>query len=403
MKHVIQAVAVLAAMALVVFAVPPSEADAIPAFARKYNVSCALCHAPAPRLTPFGERFAEQGFQFALAEEPPDAQDVGDADLLLMENIPLAFRLDAYLQALDGAPGPDWDLQTPWLIKLLSGGPIAENVSYYLYFFMSERGEVAGLEDAYVQFSDLGGSGVDLLVGQFQVSDPLFKRELRLEYEDYQAYRVRVGETRADLTYDRGVMAAFSPWEGGDLSFQLVNGRGLEHADATRHYDRDDGKSFAGRFSQGAGPVRLGAFGYYGRETVGDLDNEILWYGPDATVALGPRFELNLQYLRRTDERPFFSGTDEPETDVDMGFAELVWSPQGSAGDWFFTALYNHVDADRPLFSIRQGEEGLLEQYRATALGANYMMARNLRLTSELQYDLELESFRWVAGFMSAF
>jgi hypothetical protein len=402
-KFAIRVVAVLAALALVVVAVPPTEADAIPAFARKYNVSCVLCHAPAPRLTPFGEQFAGQGFQFALGEEPPDAQDVGDADLLLMENVPLAVRLDAYLQTLDGGPGPDSDLQTPWLIKLLSGGQIANNVSYYLYFFMSERGEVAGLEDAYVQFSDLGGSGVDLLVGQFQVSDPLFKRELRLEYEDYQAYRVRVGETRADLTYDRGLMAAFSPWQGGDLSVQLVNGRGLEHADATLHYDRDDGKSVAGRLSQAVGPMRLGAFGYYGRETANELDNEILWYGPDATVALGPRFELNLQYLRRSDERPFFAGTDDEATDVDMGFAELVWSPQGSAGDWFFTALYNHVDADGPVVSLRQGEDGLLEQYRSTALGANWMMARNLRLTSELQYDLERESFRWVAGFMSAF
>lgn len=51
---------------------------------------------------------------------------------------------------------------------------------------------MAGLEDAYVQFTDVGGSGVSVIAGQFQVSDPLFKRELRLEYEDYQPYRVRV-------------------------------------------------------------------------------------------------------------------------------------------------------------------------------------------------------------------
>jgi hypothetical protein len=36
-----------------------------------------------------------------------------------------------------------------------------------------------GFEDAYVQFSDVAGSGVDLLAGQFQISDPLVKRELR--------------------------------------------------------------------------------------------------------------------------------------------------------------------------------------------------------------------------------
>jgi len=52
-----------------------------------------------------------------------------------------------------------------------------------MYFLLSERGEVAGLEDAYVQFTDVAGTGVALLLGQFQVSDPLFKRELRLAQE----------------------------------------------------------------------------------------------------------------------------------------------------------------------------------------------------------------------------
>lgn len=38
--------------------------SAIPAFARKYGASCSLCHAPFPRLTAFGERFAANGFEF---------------------------------------------------------------------------------------------------------------------------------------------------------------------------------------------------------------------------------------------------------------------------------------------------------------------------------------------------
>lgn len=392
---------------LVLVLAPLGRAEAIPAFARKYGVSCSLCHAPAPRLTPFGEDFAANGFQFSLDEVPTDTLDTGDDQLLLLAGIPLAMRLDAYVRALTESDAASSDLQAPWLIKLLSGGQIADKVSYYLYFFMSERGEVAGLEDAYVQFSDLFSSGVDLLVGQFQVSDPLFKRELRLEYEDYQAYRVRVGQTRADLTYDRGLLAAFSPWEGGDMSFQLLNGRGLDEADETRSYDTDDWKTVAGRFSQGFGPVRLGVFGYYGTESGGPAggdprDNEFFVYGPDLTLSLASTLQLNAQLLRRTDERPFFE-LEQSDTDVDMGFAELVWSPQGPTGRWFFTALYNHVEADQALFSVRQGEDQLLDSYRAAALGANFMMARNLRLTSELQYDVEREGMRFVAGFMSAF
>jgi hypothetical protein len=386
-----------------VLLLPVRDAAAVPAFARKYDVSCSLCHNPAPRLTDFGETFAANGFQFSLEEAPRDTLDTGDADLLLLERVPLAIRLDAYARAdtRDGTPGTD--LQMPWMIKLLSGGQIAPKVSYYLYFFMSERGEVAGLEDAYVQFSDIGGSGVDLLVGQFQVSDPLFKRELRLQYEDYQPYRVRVGGTRVDLTYDRGVMFAFSPWEGGDLSLQVVNGRGLEEATALRVYDRDHGKNVAARLSQDLGPLRLGGFAYFGRESADGHSSDFRVFGPDATFALGPTVQVNAQYLRRTDERPFFADPGPADTRVDMGFGELVWSPQGGTGRWFFTGLYNHVAAETPVFTIRQGESGLLRRYRSAALGANYMMARNLRLTGEVLYDLDAEDMRLVAGFMSAF
>ena len=390
-------------VAVLLLAIPPRDAEAIPAFARKYGVTCSLCHAPAPRLTAFGEQFAANGFRMSVEEEPRDSVDTGDPLLQLMDDLPLAVRLDGYVQARSGGVGPATDLQTPWAIKLLSGGPIAEKVSYYMYFFMSERGEVAGLEDAYVQFSDVAGSGVDLLVGQFQVSDPLFKRELRLEFEDYQAYRVRVGDTRADLTYDRGLLAAWSPWEGADASLQLVNGRGLSEAGETKAYDVDDGKSVAGRLSQDFGPFRVGGFAYYGVETADGVDNAITMFGPDLTVPLGPMAELNAQYLRRNDDRPFFATPGLTDTDVDMSFLELLWAPDGFTGRWFFTALYNHIDADAPVFTIRQGESGPLERYRAGALGGNYLMARNVRLTGEVQYDLDRDSFRFVAGFMTAF
>ncbi|HEX6558271.1 MAG TPA: hypothetical protein VF021_02395, partial [Longimicrobiales bacterium] len=153
-----------------------SNADAIPAFARKYGVSCSLCHAPAPRLTAFGARFAANGFVMAKGEEPRDTIDTGDESLRLLKSIPLALRLDMFgtVTAPVRKTNPSVDFQTPWGIKLLSGAELARNISYYMYFFLSERGEVAGLEDAYIQFGDVLHTGVNLIVGQFQVSDPLF-------------------------------------------------------------------------------------------------------------------------------------------------------------------------------------------------------------------------------------
>src|SRR5688500_10301345 len=92
MRHTL--VAVCAVLATV-----PHEAAAleIPAFARKYGVSCATCHMPVPRLNAVGEAFAANGFEFAPGEESRDTIATGDPLLRLQRNLPLAIRYDAYL------------------------------------------------------------------------------------------------------------------------------------------------------------------------------------------------------------------------------------------------------------------------------------------------------------------
>src|SRR5690606_15708554 len=47
-----------------------STAEAIPAFARKYRVTCSVCHTTAPALNAFGEQFAGNGFEFVPGEPP---------------------------------------------------------------------------------------------------------------------------------------------------------------------------------------------------------------------------------------------------------------------------------------------------------------------------------------------
>ena len=392
----------LAALATPLQAYEHGELE-IPAFARKYGVSCSLCHAPAPRLTEFGERFAGNGFEFAVGEDPRDTVDTGDPLLRLMDDIPLAMRFDLFLQAL--APEPTdratFDLQTPWGIKLLSGGVIAPKVSYYAYFFMSERGEIAGLEDAYLQFTDIGGSGISVIAGQFQVSDPMFKRELRLEVEDYQPYRVRVGDARADLTYDRGLMAS-RELVGGDLVLMVVNGRGLEHARDTRVYDGDSWKNFAGHYSRSFGPLRLGAFGYWGVEEDNGIEDTILMFGPDATLGIGTAGELNLQYIRRTDDNPYFA-LSPTSTEVDAAMAEILLWPDGPAGRLFYTLLYNRVWADDPVFSLRVGETSPADLYEFAAGGISYLMARNLRAHGEVGWDFVEDRARMTIGVMAGF
>jgi hypothetical protein len=394
----------------------PADAGAIPAFARKYNASCSLCHSAVPRLNAFGEEFAGNGFEMVVGEQPRDTLETGDALLRLLRRIDIALRMDLFGTVTTPVrqDAGDVDLQAPYGVKLLTGGVLAERISYYMYFYMTERGEVAGLEDAYVQFTDIAGTGVSAIVGQFQVSDPLFKRELRLPYEDYQVYRVRVGQTRADLTYDRGFMATWSPRDGTDLTVQLVNGRGLDHATDSRQYDTDDFKTVALRLSQDAGPLRIGGFAYAGTERgAGALDNRIRVYGPDATLALGDRGELNLQYLRRTDDGVRLaacSGASCPAplaTTVDAMMAELIFWPQGVTGRWWATGLVNWISADAPVMSLRLGEQGgtppYLDSYRTASAGLHYILRRNVRLLGEGIWNFDQDALRLVTGFTVAF
>lgn len=403
------------AIALVATVLAAQTAWAIPAFARKYGVSCMQCHAPVPRLNAFGEAFAANGFEFAVAEPPRDTVGTGDALLRLQRDIPLAIRYDAYFRTLtEPTNGQNTaDFQTPWVIKLLSGGQVAEKVSYYLYFLLAERGEVAGLEDAYVQFTDVAGTGVALLMGQFQISDPLFKRELRLEYDDYVPYRVKVGTTSADLTYDRGLMALWSPREGTDVAVELVAGRGLNAAE-NRQFDPDDAKSTMVRISQDIGSLRLGAFAYRGYEREAGVRNTITMWGPDATVPIGSIGEINAQFVRRFDRDPFLGtcsilnpcpgGAINPfGTSVNSAFAEAIFWPQGPTGRLFFTALYNWVDANRPVVSVGLGEDGYLQKYSTAVAGAHYLYKRNVRLMTEAGWDFEREQLRLVFGTMLAF
>jgi len=202
------------------------SAYSIPAFARKYNFSCNVCHYVTPKLKPFGEEFAGNGFQIPDKEPSRFYKKTGDDLLMLMRELPIALRLELYGQ-YESTREANPDLRTPWLLKLMSGGNIYKDISYYFYFFFSERGDVAGIEDAFVMFNNVVSKNVDLdmYVGQFQVSDPLFKRELRLEQEKNLLF---TEIENACLNFNRGkdeYNAALSNFEYNTKSFEGVEKR----------------------------------------------------------------------------------------------------------------------------------------------------------------------------------
>jgi hypothetical protein len=54
------------------------QANAIPAFARKYNFSCNVCHVPGfPKLNDFGNLFRDQGYQLGGDGDLPTHEGIG--------------------------------------------------------------------------------------------------------------------------------------------------------------------------------------------------------------------------------------------------------------------------------------------------------------------------------------
>lgn len=380
-----------------------SSSYAIPAFARKYSMSCTTCHAPIPRLKAYGDEFAGNGFEFENQEASRYTMKDGDDRLELLRSFPLAARLDGFIK-YDTKTDKDVDFTSPYNLKVLSGGALGKNIAYYFYFFLSERGKVAGIEDAYIMFNNLFNQDLDIYLGQFQVSDPLFKRELRLTYEDYMIYKQKSFDSRIDLAYDRGVMITYGIENGPDIIFEVLNGNGIGEADEFRTYDDDKYKTFAGRISYDLSEnIRLGAFGYYGKEAaLSDsldvlLDNEVMYFGPDLTLAVD-KWELNLQYMMREDDNPQFSDV-KPDDKIKYsgGFAELIYWPNGDQSRWYLVGLYNYIEEDLG------GTFDKETSYQTVTGHIGYLLQTNLRLIFETSYDVENEETKVVAGFVSAF
>lgn len=367
------------------------ESSAVPAFARKYRMSCTTCHTPFPKLKPYGDDFAGNGFELEDQDAPRYMVETGDEKLDLIRDLPLAVRMEGYLQ-YQTQTDKDVDYSTPYYLKFISGGKVTDGFAYYFYFYLSEHGEVAGIEDAYVMFNNLFDSELDIYFGQFQVSDPLFKRELRLTYEDYPVYTVAPGKSQISLKYDRGFMITYGFETGTDLIFETVNGNGLVEADDFGVFDDDKYKSFAGRISQDIGEYfRIGGFGYYGKEGTEDVNNEVYYYGPDMSIAYAP-LELNVQYLERSDSDPNLVDYDGDEIETRGAMAELIYLPDGEFSEFYAVGLFNWIESDF---------EEL--EYRSLTGHVGHVFRSNLRFFVEYTYEMESEESRIVTGFVGAF
>ena len=385
----------LTILSLVILAFLANDVFAIPAFARKYNMSCKTCHSPFPTLKAYGNDFAGNGFQLKDKDAPRYYVETGDEELSLIRDFPIAARLEGYV-TYNKENSEQSDFYAPLLFKLMTGGAIAKDISYYVYYIL-ESGKVGKIEDAWFMFNNLFGTELDFTIGQFQVSDPLFKRELRLTRDDYYIYKVRPGNSMVDLTYDRGIMLGYGFESGTDLVLEVVNGSGIGEEFMNGTFDNDNYKNLFLRISQDAGEYfRIGAMGYWGkeeREITGDRypQNELWMLGGDATISFD-LLELNLQYIERNDDNPYFNYPDKEQFKTRGAFSELIYRPEGDESVWYAVALFNWIESDQTDLNLKQ-----------LGIHFGYLLRRNIRLVAEYSQNFTVKYGTIGLGFVSAF
>ncbi|MHC1704250.1 MAG: hypothetical protein AB9846_10110 [Tenuifilaceae bacterium] len=377
-----------------------SYSKAIPAFARKYQISCQVCHSPAmPRLKGFGEEFASNGFKLEGYESPRFFIQTGDDRLSLFRELPLAIRFDGF--ATYNFNNEDkTDFASPFVLKILSGGEMSDNLSYYFYFLMNEKGSIVGVEDAFLMYKDLFKTGINFYIGQFQVSDPLFKGELRYTLEPYKIYGATPGNSTASLKYERGIVLEKGFSTGTSIVGQVVSGSGLGDAGESLVFDKDKHKNYMLRISQSIGEkFSIGAFGYSGKEDLEDdiglFTSNLTMYGPDIKFNYDEKLIINLQYLQRTDSDVFIEsdGSKMENVKTQGGFGEIIFSPKGDMSKWYLTGLFNWIESDFKHL-----------EYKAATLHAGYMVRRNVKLVTEYTWQFSGKAYgRLNAGFVMAF
>jgi hypothetical protein len=377
-------------------AVSEEQAVSIPAFARKYQVSCQVCHAPAiARLKNFGEEFATNGYRMTKYESPRYFIPTGDDNLSLFREVPLAIRFDGHILMNFDKSGKT-EFASPYILKLLSSGELSDNISYYFYFLMNEGGSIVGIEDAFFMFRNVFKSGINLYLGQFQASDPLFKAELRYTLEEYRIYGTAPGNSLANLKYERGLMLEKPFKTGTTVQMEILNGCGIDQG----VFDTDKHKNYMFRVSQTAGKnVTLGAFYYTGKENLKDqsapFTSNITMYGPDLRINFGDRFIFNAQYVRRTDSKVFMEADSSKHLNAATqgGFAELIYSPKGDLSKWYLMGMVNWIGSDISDLG-----------YSSATFHAGYLLRRNFKLVAEGTYQFSGTRYGRVSmGFVSAF
>jgi hypothetical protein len=234
------------------------DAQAIPAFARKYDLACNVCHVPGfPKLNDFGNVFRDQGYQFGTDQDLPEFEAIGKGFW------PVSFRTTVGYQAAD-LRTDGRDITTGGFgftfLDIMSFGTLTRDVAFGIIFVPQVTGNFFGtnrqgpsdLPFAYVRLmrleekffgmkSNQGDYLMNLKVGRFALDAPFDEPRsptlntiiAMYHYRPGSPFTVTLGgtPTRSYPNPDSFGMGIFGEQGGVELS-------GIKRTDVTGGYFR---------------------------------------------------------------------------------------------------------------------------------------------------------------------
>lgn len=135
----------------------PSEA--IPAFARKFNLTCGACHTKPPRLNPFGEAFHMAGFQVPMTRggEIIKKEKIGRVNLETNFLDIFALRVNGnFIESFQSSKDKsELNITLPNELELYLAGTLTQNISYFFEMEYASK-EIDGNGDSYEMKSEFG-------------------------------------------------------------------------------------------------------------------------------------------------------------------------------------------------------------------------------------------------------
>jgi hypothetical protein len=153
------------------------QANALPAFARKYGMPCSSCHEAWPKLSPFGQQFKDNGYQMGNDRDAPIFQNPAYWPVTFRIT-PMWHRESTDKAQVDGSNGPggneaqitthgfDWSG-----LDLHTAGTLAHNISFYVLPSSDNTGAFH-FEAVWARLDNLAGSPwLNIKLGKFELDN----------------------------------------------------------------------------------------------------------------------------------------------------------------------------------------------------------------------------------------